>query len=305
MPSNGGSNRIWRSARAVLTSALRWIEADPAAFREKFDRTGFAFAHGLAYHPLFALERLIELAKSLADTPGNLVYDAGDVRVDQRWDEVPFCNVPAHVLIENIATAGAWILLKHANTRPGYRELLDELLTDVEALAAVDLAGTIKAKKSIVFLNSPNRVTSYHIDHQCTFLLQIAGTKTISIFDRYDRDVLPETELERFWTRDENAARFKPAYQDRATVIELQPGMGVHIPVNAPHWVQNGPDVSVSLNINVDFHDGALGDIYRANYWLRRFGAKPLPPGVSVNHDSAKRRAYAALRALRGIVRRK
>ena len=38
-------------------------------------------------------------------------------------------------------------------------------------------------------------------------------------------------------------------------MIELLPGQGVHIPVDAPHWVRNGPVVSVSLNINFHYLD--------------------------------------------------
>jgi hypothetical protein len=290
------------SARPTIASSSPstfWLDADPRAFQNDFERVGFAFPHRLAHHPLFALEPLIELAKTLPD----IVYDAGDVRVDQRWDEVPLCDMPPHVLIEKIETSGAWILLKHANKRPGYREVFEECMSDVEQLSGRDLSPQIKAKKAIVFVNSPNRVTPYHIDHQSSCLLQISGRKTISIFDPTDREVLPETELERFWARDDNAAIYKRELQSRATVIELTPGMGVHIPVNAPHWVQNGPEVSVSLNFNFDYHDHMLADIYRANYRLRRMGFTPTPPGKSALRDAAKTSFYGLARTLRKVAR--
>lgn len=282
----------------ISRAQTSWFTADPETFQANFERIGFAFPHRLADHPLFRIEHLIELATSLSDDPSRVVYDAGDVRVDQRWDEVPLCDIPVAELIKQIETAGAWILLKHADKRPGYGELLEECLRDVEALIGRSLHSEMKARKFIVFLNSPHRVTSYHIDHQASFLLQIQGTKTISIFDRDDRDVLSERELENFWARDANAARYRADLQSRARTFELRPGMGVHIPVNAPHWVQNGPDVSVSLNFNIDFHDRIRGDLYRANYWLRRLGLSPKPPFVSASSDRAKATAFGVARVL-------
>jgi hypothetical protein len=273
------------------------LAADPTLFRDGFERRAFAFGHRLAHHPLFATEKLIELARTLP--PSAAVYDAGDVRIDQRWDEVPLCDTPVDVLISRITTAGAWIVLKFAEQVPCYRELFDQCIAEVEELSGLPLARMIKAKKSIVFINSPHRVTSYHIDHQSTVLLQIRGTKRISIFDRNDRDVLTEVELERFWAIDDNAAVYKPHLQNRATEFDMPPGTAVHIPVNSPHWVQNGPEVSVSLNVNVDFDDAVWGDVYRCNYVLRKLGLRPAPPGQSALRDAVKRSLYGSARALR------
>jgi hypothetical protein len=189
--------------------------------------------------------------------------------------------------------------LKHSDKCPGYGALLEECLRDVERLTGRSLRSEMKARKFIIFINLPHRVTSYHIDHQASFLLQIQGTKTISIFDRDDREVLSKQELERFWARDANAAQYRADLQSRARTFELQPGMAVYIPVNAPHWVQNGPDVSVSLNFNIDFHDRLRGDLYRANYWLRRMGLSPKPPFVSASSDRTKATAFGAVRFLR------
>jgi hypothetical protein len=68
----------------------------------------------------------------------------------------------------------------------------------------------------------------------------------------------------------------------------MRPGMGVHIPVNAPHWLQNGDDISVSLSLNFQFKNPVLGNIYRANYYLRRVGLNPTPPHKSRIGDFIK-----------------
>ena len=41
---------------------------------------------------------------------------------------------------------------------------------------------------------------------------------------------------------------FEDRFQSRATVFSLHPGEGLHFPVGAPHWVKNGPEVSVSFS---------------------------------------------------------
>ena len=145
----------------------------------------------------------------------------------------------------------------------------------------IDLRPVMRSKEGIIFVTSPSRVTAYHIDRECNFLVQLRGSKHISIFDRNDREVLPEVERERFWTVDNNAAVYKPDLQNRASVFEMKPGTGVHIPVNAPHWVQNGNNVSITFAITFQFHDHVLADVYRTNYYLRKMGLAPVPPGRS------------------------
>ena len=280
------------------------LTPDPELFRRDFDRASFVFTHRLADHPLFTMDRLLALAKEMAEDPSDVYFDAGDVRVDQRWDQVAPCNLSLDELLRRIENAGAWIILRRAEKDPEYAALLDECIAEIEALAGKSLSKSMKLRNAIVFITSPHRVSAYHIDHECNFLMQVTGRKTISVFNRYDRDVLPETEIERFWTIDNNAAVYKPHHQDRALTVELTPGQGVHIPVNAPHWVKNGPEVSISVSINFHYHDTILGDIYRANYWLRRLGLRPKPPQHIPILDNAKRVALGSARNLNQARRR-
>jgi len=283
------------------TATTTAFDADPDTFRERFDDTAFSFSHRLADHPLLQPERLLTLAKEMASDPRDVYYDAGDVAVDQRWDQVPICDVPVDELFNRIETADAWIVLRRPEKFPEYAALLDACIAEIERLSGRDLSRVMKLRNSIVFINSPHRVSSYHIDRECSVLLQIRGRKTVNIFDKHDREVLTEQEIEHFWTVDNNAPRYKKELQERAMTVELAPGDAVHIPVNAPHWVKNGPEVSISLNINFHYRDELLADIYRANYWLRRFGLNPKPPGGSPKFEALKGRVY---RSARGVLHR-
>lgn len=268
--------------------------------QNKFNRQPFQFVHNLAGHPLFQLPRVVELA--LSRPARDFYFDHGDARIDQRWAEMPARGLSLQEAIIRIRESNAWIVLSHAERDPQYRGLLDEVLD--EALAGWRFRNQVKSREVIIFVSSPRRLTTYHIDRECNFLLQIAGEKTIHIFDREDRDVLSEEELERFWSIDNNAAKYKPAYQDRALTVSLTPGTGVHIPVNCPHWVQNGDDVSISVSINFQFHDWTRANVYRMNHAMRRLGFRPTPPGLTPWKDAVKGRGLTPLIAGRELMRK-
>jgi hypothetical protein len=274
-------------------------------FRENFNRRHFVVQHDLATYSAFSLERLIELAKDTAETrPNDLYYDEGEVEIGQRWEEVSRGTLPIDETIGRIETQGAWIVLWRAELHPTYSGLLTAAMSDILAMTGAEIERNIKKKEIILFITSPNRITTYHIDRECNFLLQISGEKEISIFARDDREVLPEVEIERFWTIDNNAPRYRPQLQDRAEVIRLQPGNGVHIPINAPHWLKNGDNISVSASFNFQFRDGVRANLYRANYYLRKFGLRPRAPYSSAIADAVKgplgAAAYKARQLYRG-----
>jgi hypothetical protein len=272
-----------------VSPSTRVFDADPDAFRLHFNRASFQFQHRLAGHPLFELSRLLELARETSRTrPENLYYDAGNIRVDQRWDQTPRASFSVEEALERIEHCGAWIILHKADKDPEYAALLNQCMGELQDLMGLDLDRVMKVQEIILFVTSPLRVTSYHIDRECNFLLQVRGDKTLSVFDQNDRIVLPEEELERFWSVDHNAAVHKPEHQNRAREFAMTPGTAVHIPVNAPHWVKNHDNVSISVSVNFQFRDRMLANVYRANYALRKLGLHPTPPGRSSFRDLLK-----------------
>jgi hypothetical protein len=77
-------------------------------------------------------------------------------------------------------------------------------------------------------------------------------------------------------------------------VYSLGPGQGIHVPVNAPHWVRNKDNISVTLSVNFQFRENYTANVYRANYLLRKAGITPIPPGHSEIRDRLKRLAMGA-----------
>ena len=106
-----------------------------------------------------------------------------------------------------------------------------------------------------------------------------------------------ETEVEaRFAFRHRNL-RFQESFQQSAKTFALQPGDGVHIPIAAPHCVQNGNGVMFSFNIT--FHAPASGRrsaLHCLNRHIRRIGITPVAVGKSDLRGGAKYLAFQGLR---------
>ncbi|MBT9332600.1 transcriptional regulator [Paracidobacterium acidisoli] len=277
------------SAAVESPSTESIFEAANPGFQENFDELPFAFSHCFnESHPLFQLSRLRRLMEN-PETRKGVYYDAGEIRVDQRWDSIPERKVTMEEAFDNIGNAGAWMIFRRVSLDPDYNMLLDQCLDEVKRLSGRKIDEDQKSQEAMIFVTSPNRVTSYHIDRECNFLMQVRGKKTINVFDRNDRDVMPEHELETFWSKDNNAGIYKPEYQDRAFVFEMKPGTGVHIPVNSPHWLKNGDNISISFSISYQYKDTNRKYVYQANYYLRRMGFQPTPPGRSALIDGTKK----------------
>ena len=282
----------------------RWIVTDPEKAKANFNRRSFEVSHRLSSHPLLQLPKLLELAERTVRTrPEDLYFDMGKVRTGQRWDEIPEAEFSAVEAMRQLETSDAWFLFRHAQLDPDYKELFERGLREIKEIAGEGIDATIRQEDILIFVTSPNRVTPYHIDRECNFLLQVSGTKTLYVFDRDDREILPDVEIERFWAVDNNAPVFRPQYQDRAYSYRMMPGNGVHIPVNCPHWVQNDSNISVSLSVNFQFLDSMRANVYRTNYYLRKFGMTPSAPGLHDARDAAKSFAMSCALAARRMIR--
>ena len=280
------------------------VSCNPDVFTQNFNRLPHEVQHTLANNPLFQLPALAELSQRVADrksphhSKGDMYCDLGTGDGDAKTDTLDAKKGIAD-LVRDIEKGKTWIILKHIEREPGYREIFEDCICDILNLTGKNILKNIKWFEAILFITSPNRVTEYHIDRECSWLLQIQGKKEIHFFDRDDKDVLPDDELERYWVIDNLSAVYKPHLESKAIVFKMQPGSGVHSPVNTPHWLKNGDNVSVSLNINFQFHESDWENLFRANYYLRRAGLTPASPGKNPLRDRVKSRAYSATQTVR------
>ena len=109
--------------------------------------------------------------------------------------------------------------------------------------------------------------------------------------------------LEKYLAEGPFCGEFKDEYQRKAFEFDLNPGDGLHFPLNWPHWIQNGDEVSISFSITFRTPQSERTScIYSVNHELRKRGFNPTPYGNSALLDSAKFNAYRATRRAKSLL---
>ena len=289
------------------------VTADPALARANFLKNAFTLKHGLAGHPLFALPRLVELAKSLPRD--RIEYNSGKVAVGARPEEVPKIDMPAEDVIRSIETAKAWMVIKFVNEDKDYNELLKSFVEAANS-AAGRPPGSYSDLQGFIFVSSAGSTTPFHLDAEENILIQIKGDKFVRTFDNADRKLISEEAMEISPSKHRNQ-HYEEWYETRSTLHSLKPGDAVHMPYMIPHWVSTGESYSISMAMTWKTPEVLrLNKIRLMNGTLRRYGLPQKPPGVSPALDAAKvfthdaframvdplRKSEAARRILRGLI---
>ncbi|WP_026607319.1 cupin-like domain-containing protein [Methylocapsa acidiphila] len=289
-----------------MRDELFFRDEEPAEqCRGALNRRPFRIGHALAGHPLLSLDALAAQAEAGSKRKDGFYFDAGDLAFTDKWGAKPTPNLTVAQIFDQIETVGAWIVLHHLEADPRYKALQDEFGEFFrKSIADPDDAKLLSNPDFQVFISSPRRKTPYHFDEETNFLMQIQGSKTIWICDPLDRDATTEDEIERFYAGQVlTAGNFKPHAEATARRFDLSPGEGVHIPMHAGHWVQNHDAVSVSIALDFEYPRWKYANVYQANYYLRKAGLSPRPPGRSRLFDRPKSAAISGLRAVKNLVR--
>jgi hypothetical protein len=268
------------------------------AFGASFDRRPFEFTHQLDRSGYFTFDALLNLAARVSRKPNRWYFEEGDTQPASGWST----QARKKSLLENLQEIGhshSLVMLKRVDEEPEYQEILKTLEAELADLTGIDIPARYRDGLMTVLITSPGRVTPYHIDGEANLLMQMSGTKSVYIFDGNNREVLTTHELEAFWSGNIKAPAYKEHLQDRAWHYLLAPGRGVSNPVIFPHWVKNGPEVSISLSVNFKRRVDNSADAYRVNRQLRRLGMQPLEPGNAKIIDCAKGVAYRTARRVK------
>ena len=269
------------------------LHIDPDDFRSHFAKGSFTVKHDLADHPLLTVEAVAKLADALPTD--SVEHNSGKISTVMGDAEAPRVDATPGEVARNIDTNGSWMVLKNIEQLPEYRALLDELLDEVTPFVA-DREGGMNLREGYVFLSAPNSTTPAHTDHEHNFLLQIRSPKffTVGTF----REVQDhQRQVERMYAGARNMERLP----DDPVRYVLEPGDGLYVAPTAPHWVETGEQVSVSLSITFRTPVTEQASyVHAVNRHLRRIHPKPLAPGRRRRLDRAKVGAFKALQRVRG-----
>ncbi len=275
----------------------RAFEVDEDFMYEKFGRESFSLRHFLSDHPLLSLERLAQLADSLppdqaefTDSDLPEILPEGGPRDD---------TMTAGDVVRGIETNGKWMVLKRVHTDPEYQALTDWILGQIHSERVEQEGGRVSSECYIV-ISSPNSSVPSHFDPEYNILWQIKGTKDMTVGHFPDLET-EHAEAERYYGGGHRNISHLPA---DSTTYPMEPGIGVHIPAQAPHMIKNGPSYSISLSTSFYTRDSAeVVDVYAVNARLRRLHLSPAPPGVHRGRDRLKSGAWRGMRRGRNAVR--
>ena len=272
------------------------IEISPQD-RHAFPNRPLPVRHALADHPLFSLEKLVELAARMPKD--GMEYNSGKVGIDQKPEETPLVDLAPTEIVRRIREANAWMVLKRVERVPAYRALLEEVLNGVARDMGhrdADDAGFTHLE-GYVFVSSPNATTPFHSDPEDNVFVQIHGDKFFHVIDNRDGSVVPDEAFEISPSMHRNLA-YRPDFESKATVFTMKPGDGCFVPYLWPHWVRTGESYSISMAMT--WKSPAVrrsNKVLFMNATLRRWGFPQRPPGANPAADRIKAAAYTALRA--------
>src|ERR1700761_3010726 len=187
---------------ASAASPRPLLNLDDDLFTAYFDRYPFKITHNLVDHPLLQLPRLMELAQSLGHP---ILYFKGDHAINQVDSESDAKRTfidrklarpdltPVEVLAQ-IQSCRAWMQLRDVGADPAYAALLEQIIEEFR-VPSERVASGLSAPRADIFVSSPGSTTPFHLDEEHNFLLQIRGSKTLSIADGFHPEVLERERL--------------------------------------------------------------------------------------------------------------
>jgi len=289
----------------MRAESMNAIEAvDPSALATKFPNDTFAIRHRYAGHPLFTLPRLIELLRTLPRD--RIEFNSGKAAISQDPGQTPMLDTAPEDIVRRIETSGAWMVLKHVEEDPAYRAVIDDVLTTLaRARGSATIAeADFRDIQGFIFVSSPQSTTPFHADSDENVFVQIHGEKFFHVYDNRDGSLADDDALENVVVKHRNLP-YKPEFDARAIHYTLQPGDGIFVPYQWPHYVQTSSTYSISLSITWKSRDvRRRNDIFVVNAMLRGMGLPQRAPGAHPLLDAVKHGAVATMRAIADPLRK-
>jgi hypothetical protein len=265
-------------------------------FAVNYPEVPHKLTHNLRDHSLLNIEALALLGEALP--PISVEYNKGDLPVGIDPSLVPANGLSIGETIRMVETSGSWAVLKNIEQVPEYERLLLGLLTELKPHIE-EKTGRMLKPQGFIFVSSPNAVTPYHFDPEHNILLQLHGTKVMTQFPAGNARFAPDETHEGYHTGGHRNLVWDDELAAGGTDWPLKPGEALFVPVMAPHYVKNGPAVSISLSITwrSDW-SFAEADARAFNGVLRKIGVRPRAPGRFPDQNKAKALAWRAIRKL-------
>jgi hypothetical protein len=188
------------------------------------------------------------------------------------WTPVEVGDASGVDLLRAVATGRLWLNVLHVNrSHQGFAKVQDELFAGLARLRP-DLI--TESLHSTLLVSSPGALVYYHADAGPNVLWHVRGEKRIWVYPPQNDYFVDRRILEDIFAsvREENLP-YRPEFDQAAVTFDLCPGQTIAWPQNAPHRVENGDSVNVSLTTEFDTRGSRRRTlVYCANrFFSRRF----------------------------------
>ena len=130
----------------------------------------------------------------------------------------------------------------------GYADVLQRFVVWMAETLGIR-PGQIMHPSVSIFLSSPLAISCYHTDREQNVLFQLAGTKRLHVFPRLTsapREIFEAL----FRSRKGIHFEYREDMESNSRQYDLDVNGALYIPRLWPHWVRNGPEISVSISLN-------------------------------------------------------
>ena len=266
-----------------------------AKFAGCYPETPRKLAHLLRQHPLLELEALAHLAEALP--AASVEYNLGDLPIGMAG-KPPRPDATAAETIRDIGASGSWVVLQRVEQVAEYAELLETLCEELRPRIEAT-TGRIMMIQGFIFVTSPGGVVPFHFDPEHNILLQLRGSKVLTLFPAGEEAFANDEAHELFHADGHYLLSWNDRMAAGGRAWDLAPGDALYVPVKAPHHVRNGPEVSISLSITWrsewSFDEA---DARSFNAVLRRWGVRPRSTLRWPARNLGKAYGYRVLRKL-------
>lgn len=271
------------------------LEIDGRSFGEAFGRRSVAVRHSLVSHPQLSMDSIADLADELP--PKSVRRERADLPLVAKGKAEDVGQGSPSRTIREIEDIRSRVALREIQSVRRYAELINGCL-DEAAVFVANREGGMRRRAGYIFISPSEAVTPMHFDPEHSFLLQIRGSKKVSV-SAFANPAIRQRELDSYY--DGKDCDFE-AMVSEATTFEMEPGDGVYIPSFVPHWVEteDGLAVSFSIPFYTEYSERAEF-VNRINARLRRLHMSPRPPGRSKPIDSAKAVVYRSWSRIRHV----
>ena len=235
-----------------------------------FGRRPVVGSHKLHAHELFTDAALVEL---LDHFPREHLYALNMGTDPARCDENRLAlhdGVSGQELLQAVKNGRLWLNVTRVDRADSrYRRLVTDLY---EELSAQMPGFSPDASQGTLLISSPQALVYYHADGPASVLWHIRGRKRVWVYPALDPRYMKRELLEDIFAgvRHEYLP-YEHAYDDGATVQDLEPGQWITWPQNAPHRVTNLDGVNVSLSTEHFTRESKRrARVYVANRFFRR-----------------------------------